>query len=153
MDHGKTHFEDFAVGDAFAHGAHRVTREEILEFARKYDPQPFHVDDELAAKSIYGGLTSSGVMTMAIMLKLIVEHFPGAATQGSPGWDEVRWLKPVRPGDTLSIKGECVEGRPLRSRPELGVLKFRWEVLNQAGEVVATAIAGWLIERRRTAVA
>lgn len=151
--HGKTHFEDFAVGDAFAHGSHHVTREEILEFGRKYDPQPFHVDEEAAKASIYGGLIGSGIMTLGILLKLVIAHFPGAATQGSPGWDEVKWLKPVRPGDTLSIRGECVEARPMRSRPELGLLRFRWEVLNQSGEVVATAITGWIIERRQTALA
>lgn len=152
MHHGKTHFEDFAVGDAFAFGAHRVTREEIVDFARKYDPQPLHLDEEAAKASIYGGLIGSGVMTQAIMLKLVIEHFPGTATQGSPGWEEVRWLAPVRPGDTLSVKGECIEARPLRSRPELGLLKFRWEVVNQDGVTVATTVAGWIIGRRQTAV-
>ncbi|MGD8289266.1 MAG: MaoC family dehydratase [Gemmatimonadota bacterium] len=130
-------------------GSYEVTEEEILEFARKYDPQPFHTDPEVAKGSIYGGLIASGWHTCAMSMRMLCDKLLlRAASLGSPGLDQIRWLRPVRPGDTLGGFMEVVESRPSRSKPDRGIIKSRWEVKNQDDEVVLT-MEGAAMYRRR----
>lgn len=133
------YFEDFRVGDAFDLGNTTVTEEEIVAFAQNYDPQPFHVSPELAQKSPFGGLIASGLQTMALFMRLFVDVIlNNAISLASPGADEIRWLKPVYPGDVLNARLTVVESTPSRSRPEMGIVRFKWEMLNQADERVLT---------------
>jgi len=133
------YFEDFRVGDAFDLGNTTVTEEEIVAFAQNYDPQPFHVSPEQAQKSPFGGLIASGLQTMALFMRLFVDVIlNNAISLASPGADEIRWLKPVYPGDVLNARLTVVECTPSRSRPEMGIVRFKWEMLNQADERVLT---------------
>ncbi|AXV76613.1 MULTISPECIES: MaoC family dehydratase [Ralstonia solanacearum species complex] len=146
------YFDDFEVGHTMEMGTYTVTEDEILTFARQYDPQPFHVDPEAAGRSIYGGLISSGWMTCAVMMRLMVQSFLSkAASMGSPGVDEIRWLKPVYPGDTLSVSSTCLEVRPSQSKPDRGVAVNRWEARNQRGELVCTLVGMGMFGRRPAA--
>jgi acyl dehydratase len=143
------YWEDLPVGTVIELGTREVSKEEILEFARMYDPQPFHTDEEAAKASIFGGLIASGWHTCAMAMRLLCDGLlRRAASLGSPGVDEVRWLKPVRPGDTLEARMEVVESRASRSKPDRGVIRSRWEVRNQAGELVMT-MEGLGMYRRR----
>ena len=141
------YFEDLEVGAETYFGSYDVTREEVLEFARKYDPQPFHLSDAEAAKTHFGRLAASGwhtaAMTMAVIARHVVEH--KQAGLGSPGIDELRWKKPVYPGDTLHVRGRILEKTPSRSRPEMGIAKTKMTVFNQRDEPVLTLkpIAMW----------
>ncbi|MFT3816369.1 MAG: MaoC family dehydratase [Rubrivivax sp.] len=142
-------FDDFAVGERFEFGAYTVTREEIVDFARRYDPQPFHLDEEAGRASHFGGLVASGWMTTAVLMRLLCDHFlPRQSSMGSPGVDEVRWLEPVRPGDTLRVRTEVLECRASRSKPDRGVLRCRHELVNQHGRVVATVLGMGMYRRR-----
>jgi acyl dehydratase len=133
------YFEDFEVDKTIDVGSCTMTEEEIMDFASKYDPQPFHVDKAAAAKSIYGGIIASGWHTCGVIMRLMVDGFLSkAASMGSPGVDEVRWLKPVRPGDTLSVSTTVLEMRPSTSKPDRGVVVSEWRAKNQHGELVAT---------------
>ena len=127
------YFDDLEVGQETLFGHYDVTREEVLEFARKYDPQPFHLSDEAAAKTHFGRLAASGwhtcAMTMAVIVRKITEQ--RQAGLGSPGVDELRWLKPVYPGDRLTVRGKIVETLPSRSKPDIGVVRTQTEVSNQ----------------------
>lgn len=146
------YFDDFEVGRTLEMGTYTVTEEEILTFARQYDPQPFHIDEDAAKHSIYGGIISSGWMTCSIMMRLMVQGFLSkAASMGSPGVDEIRWIKPVYPGDTLSVSSTCMEVRPSQSKPDRGVAVNRWEARNQRGELVCTVTGMGLFRRRPTA--
>ncbi|CAG2143136.1 hypothetical protein LMG31506_02779 [Cupriavidus yeoncheonensis] len=143
------YFEDFAVGSRRELGSYLVTEEEILGFARQYDPQPFHIDKEAAAKSIYGGLISSGWMTCSIMMRLLVLSTTGkSASMGSPGVDEIRWLKPVHAGDTLTVVLNVLDSRPSQSKPDRGVVHTQWEATNQRGELVCTVKGMGMYGRR-----
>jgi acyl dehydratase len=131
------YFEDYEVGESVEFGDYAVTEQEIVEFAKRYDPQPFHVDPAAGAKTIYGGLIASGWMTGSIMMRLLVDHFISpVASMGSPGIDEVRWHKPVRPGDRLRVRVTVHEKRRSESKPDRGVIRMSQEALNQNGEVV-----------------
>lgn len=135
--------EDFHVGQVERFGGYAVTREEVLAFARDYDPQPFHLDDAAAAASaIFGRLSASGWHTAAMTMRMLVDHNQALARQtlGSPGIDEMRWLKPVYPGDTLRVESEVIEVRASRTRPEMGIVKLRMTVFNQHDEPVMTQI-------------
>ncbi len=139
--------DDLAAGQTYELGRRRVSREEILTFAREYDPQPFHLDE--AAASIYGGLIASGWHTAAVYMRLLVDGFLGrAAAMGSPGVDELRWLKPVRPDDVLEGRLEIVEVRPSQTRPDRGLARCRCEAFNQDGEAVLR-FAALIFFRRR----
>jgi len=144
------YFEDLQVGAETDFGSYEVTRDEVLEFARKYDPQPFHLSDEEAAKTHFGRLAASGwhtcAMTMAVIARYVVGH--EQAGLGSPGVDEVRWLKPVYPGDTLHVRGKIVEVRPSRSRPEMGSFRTETTVTNQHDVPVMTFTSIVLMRRR-----
>lgn len=143
------YFEDFNAGDVFELGSRSVTKEEILEFAGRYDPQPFHVDEERARESIYGGLIASGWHTASMTMRLLADSILlDAAGMGSPGLDELRWLKPVRPGDTLSARMEILSARPSASKPDRGLVQSQIQVTNQNGETVLTWKAMGLYRRR-----
>lgn len=142
-------FEDFRPGDVTDTGSVTVTREEIVAFARQFDPQPFHVDEDAARRSPFGGLIASGWHTASLCMRLIVALLgPDSGSLGSPGVDELRWLKPVRPGDELSVSAEVLEAIPSRSKPDRGLVKFRYTMRNQNGEEVMTMIALGLVLRR-----
>ncbi|MFP2905877.1 MaoC family dehydratase [Pyxidicoccus sp. 3LFB2] len=143
------YFDDFQPGEVGEHGPYVVSREEIIAFAKQFDPQPFHLSDEGGREGIFGGLIASGWHTASICHKLLVEGLLGkTASLGSPGVDELRWLRPVRPGDALSVRTEVISLTPSRSKPDRGAIKFRFEVRNQQGEVVMTEIANALFSRR-----
>ena len=147
----EVYWEDLPVGTVIELGMREVTRGEVLEFAHKYDPQPFHTDDEAAAASIYGGLIASGWHTCAMTMRLICDALlMRAASLGSPGIDQIRWLGPVRPGDILSGRMEVLESRPSKSKPDRGLIKSRWEVLNQDGDLVMTMEGFGMYGRRDT---
>jgi len=131
------HFEDYAPGAVFEYGEIPVAEAEIVEFARRFDPQYIHIDREQAARGPFGGLIASGWHTAAMMMRLIVDNFlPKHASRGSPGIDELRWLRPVRPGDTLSVRLSVLEATRSRSKPDRGVVRTLCEVLNQDRAVV-----------------
>jgi acyl dehydratase len=133
-------FDDLKVGMRFKGGEVTVSKEDILRFAREYDPQPFHLDDEAAKKTMLGGLAASGWHTAAIAMRLATECRPfGAHPLLGAGVDDLRWLKPVRPGDTLRLEGEVVELLPSRSKPQ-GVARVRWTLYDQHGEAAYTFI-------------
>ena len=143
-------FEDLEIGKETDFGSYEVTRDEVLEFARKYDPQPFHLSDEEAAKTHFGRLAASGWHTCAMAMAVIARHVVKTeqAGLGSPGVDELRWLKPVYPGDTLSVSSRIVEVRPSRSKPEIGSFRSATTVSNQHGEPVLTFTSIVLMRRR-----
>ncbi|HEY0445379.1 MAG TPA: MaoC family dehydratase [Allosphingosinicella sp.] len=145
------YFEDMEVGAGQTFGDYRVTREEVVEFAQKYDPQGFHLSDEAAALTHFGRLAASGWHTCAITMRMLVDDIEARGGQkglGSPGVDELRWLKPVYPGDTLSVTTEIIEKTPSRSKPEMGSFRMRVTVSNQHGEPVLRFTSIVLIQRR-----
>jgi acyl dehydratase len=132
------YFEDQAVGRRDDLGSKTVTREEIVAFAGQFDPQPFHLDEEAGKRTPYGGLIASGWHTCAILMRLLADNLlANAASMGAPGIDYVRWLKPVRPGDTLTLTSEVVDTKPSRSKP-YGFVTRRFQMTNQNGETVLT---------------
>ena len=143
--------EDFHPGDVAETASRVITREEIVAFARQFDPQPFHVDEEAAKATPYGGLIASGLHTAAICMRLVVDRAVGngaAGSLGSPGVDELRWLRPVRPGDELTVRIEVLEVTPSRSKPDRGVVKLRYTMRNQDGQEVMTMIGLGIMRRR-----
>jgi acyl dehydratase len=144
------YFEDLEVGSECDFGSYQVTREEVLEFASKYDPQPFHLSDEEAAKTHFGRIAASGWHTAAMVMAVIARKVVGErqAGLGSPGIDELRWLKPVYPGDTLHVRGKIVAKRESRSKPDIGSFRTETTVTNQDGVPVMTFTSIVLIRRR-----
>lgn len=143
------YFDDFQPGQVIELGSYQVPREEIIAFARQFDPQPFHIDDEAARRSIFGGIIASGWHTAAICHRLLVQGLlTTSSSLGSPGLDELRWLLPVRPDDVITPRAEVLSVTPSRSKPDRGAIKFRMEVRNQKGEVVMTELATALFVRR-----
>ena len=144
------YLEDLSVGDETEFGQYDVTREDVIEFARKYDPQPFHLSDEAAAKTHFGRLAASGwhtcAMTMAVIARFVVKD--EQAGLGSPGVDDLRWLKPVYPGDTLHVRSRIEEVRPSRSKPEIGSFRSDTVVTNQDKVPVLTFTSIVLMRRR-----
>ena len=133
----KYFWEDFKTGERKNIGSVVVDKNEVIEFATRYDPQPFHVDEDAAKKSIYGGLIASGWHTCAMVMRLMCDaYLLESASLGSPGLENVRWLRPVRPGDTLTAYRTIEETRVSSSRPDRGIVKTLWEVENQKGELV-----------------
>jgi acyl dehydratase len=146
------YFEDFVVGESHQLGSRSISQEQIVAFARDYDPQPFHVDPAAAKASIYGGLIASGWQTVAIFMSLLVNGLLNdTASLGSPGVEGVQWLKPVRPGDRLSARLRVLEATPSKSRPDRGVIKSQGEMTNQDGAVVMTIRATNFFGRRPSA--
>ena len=146
------YFEDLVVGSRQSFGSYAVTREEVVDFASRYDPQPFHLSDEAAAQTHFGRLSASGWPSCAMTMAMLVENLKAnrQAGLGSPGIDELRWLKPVYPGDTLRCETELLEKRQSASRPEMGIFKSRLTVFNQDDIAVMSMISNGLIETRPT---
>jgi len=133
------YLEDFQEGTTLECGSYTLSEEEIIHFASQFDPQPFHIDRKAAAMSPYGGIIASGWHTVSIMMRLMVDgYINGSSSMGSPGVDEVRWLKPVRPGDTITARAHVNEVIPSKSKPDRGIVKSLMEVSNQQGETVMT---------------
>ncbi|MET3825645.1 MULTISPECIES: MaoC family dehydratase [Sphingomonas] len=144
------YFEDIVPGTKQAFGEYKVTREEVMAFAERYDPQPFHLSDEAAATTHFGRLSASGWHTCAMTMAMVVANLEAnqQAGLGSPGIDELRWLKPVYPGDTLRCETEILDTRASRSRPEMGSYRSKMTVLNQDDVVVMTFVSTGLIRTR-----
>jgi acyl dehydratase len=144
------YWEDFPVGDVREFGAMPVTRDAVLAFAQQFDPQPFHLDDAAAAASLFGRLSASGWHTCAMAMRMMCDDYLlESSSLGSPGLDNLRWLKPVHPGDTLSVRLTVLETRAMASRPAVGLILSKWEVLNQQRDVVLV-MQGWGMFGRRT---
>ena len=142
-------FEDMAAGDEYRSAGATLSEAAIIDFAMHYDPQPFHRDKTAAEESIYGGLIASGWQVAAIAFRLFIEQRPfGNNSMGSPGVEYLRWLKPVRPGDTIRTVARVAETRTSKSRPEMGICLVDYEVLNQDDEVVVTMSATQFVRRR-----
>lgn len=143
-------FEDIVVGSVNTFGHYEVTREEVMEFARAYDPQPFHLDDEAAAQTHFGRLSASGWHSCAMTMRMMVDdmNIHQQAGLGSPGVDHLCWIKPVYPGDTLSCRSEILEKRRSKSRPDMGIFKSKSQTFNQNGELVLKMISNGLIRVR-----
>ncbi len=143
------YFEDLQVGAETYFGCTEVTRHEVIEFARRYDPQPFHLSDEAAAKTHFKRIAASGWHTCAMVMRMMVDSYlRDSASLGSPGVDNVRWLKPVRPGDTIRAQRHVLETRASQSKPGIGIVRSRWEVFNQHDELVMTMEGYGMFERR-----
>jgi acyl dehydratase len=145
----RRYLEDFAVGQTFRSGRLQIDRERIKTFGAEFDPQPFHLDEDAARDSIFGGLAASGWHTAAVTMRLLVESDlePAGGIVGA-GFDEFRWPRPVRPGDELRIEAEVLEVRPSRSRPDQGLIKVRTTTLNQKDEIVQLTIGNLVVPRR-----
>jgi acyl dehydratase len=147
-------FEDFKPGRFGTFGPRLVTREEMLAFAAEYDPQPMHLDEEAAKKSMLKGLSGSGWHLGSIMMRMMFDGFIGrTASLGSPGINELRWLAPLRPGDELTLDIDVAEARASRSRPDTGIVTFRATVRNAAGQALCEMVSPILVRRRAEAVA
>lgn len=144
------YLEDLQVGDVAEMGSYEVTRDEVIDFATKYDPQPFHLSDEAAAATHFGRIAASGWHTAAMAMAVIARYVvrTGQAGLGSPGIDALRWLKPVYPGDTISVSSKIVEAKPSRSKPEIGSIRSDTTITNQHGEPVMTYTSIVLMRRR-----
>ncbi len=143
------YFEDFPVGRRIACGGYTLTEADILQFGLVYDPQPFHLDVEAAGRSVYGGLIGSGFQTLALSFRLFIQTGAIAACSlGGSGIDELRWLIPVRPGDTLRVEVEVIEQRPSRTRPDRGGVRMLYRTTNQRGQLVQSFIGNHILARR-----
>lgn len=145
---GERYLDDFAVGEVFTTAGYTFTDADIIDFALRFDPQPFHLDVQAASRSPYGGLIASGFHTIAVCFRLFIQRgLLAVCSIGSPGMDEVRWYLPVRPGDTLYTRVEVLEVRPSRSKPDRGILKARYTAINQHGDTVLGFLANHLLAR------
>ena len=148
----KYYWEDFKVGERMVLGTKTFSEDEIIGFAKQFDPQVFHVDKELAKQSYFGGIIASGWHTCAIAMRLMCDAYLNeSASIGSPGVDNIRWLKPVRPGDTLRMERVILESRPSSSKPDIGIVKSRWEAFNQHNERVMSMEGISMFKRREAA--
>ena len=145
----KYYWEDFPVGQIREFGGKTMSADEIVDFARQFDPQPFHLSEEAGKRSLFGGLVASGWHTCALAMRMMCDaYLLEAASLGSPGLENIRWLKPVHPGDTLRLRTVVLEARPLESKPHVGLVRTRWEMLNQRNEEVMQ-MEGYGMFRRR----
>ncbi len=142
------YFEDFKVGDTYKSTRMTVTESQIIDFATQYDPQPFHTNIEAAKESIFGGLVASGIHTVALAFRLFFMTGALENNLGSPGFDELRWLKPVRPGDTLFAVGEVMETTPSKKHDDRGTVRFRYSSHNQKGEMVLSVIGKQILKKK-----
>jgi acyl dehydratase len=146
------YFEDFPPGRFGRYGPRHVTREEMVEFAAEFDPQPMHLDEEAASRSMLNGLSGSGWHLCAVVMRMMFDGYIGrTASLGSPGVNELKWLAPFRPGDDLTLDVEVVEARPSRSRPSTGIVTFRCMVRNAAGEALCEMTSPIIVKRREAA--
>lgn len=151
MDPRERYFEDYREGEAIEFGDRPVSAEEIVAFARDYDPQSFHLSEAGGRATPYGGLIASGWHTAALTMRLLVDHVLSRHGLGSPGLDELRWLAPVRPGDRLRCRATVLEARRSRSKPDRGIIRQKVEAFNQRGEVVLSWTAAGLVRCRAPA--
>jgi acyl dehydratase len=143
------YFDDFAIGDKFVTRGVSLTESMIIDFGLAYDPQPFHIDVEAARGSNYGGLIASGFQTLVLGFRMVLETgIFRAASMGSPGFDELRWLRPVRPGDTLHTEFEVMDKKPSSSKPDRGIARVAYRIKNQQGEDVLTFLSMHLLKRK-----
>jgi acyl dehydratase len=149
MSSSERWFEDYVPGTTAEHGPLRVEEDDVVDFGRRFDPQPFHVDAEAAAAGPFGGLIASGWHTCALMMRLLAdEYLSPVSSLGSPGVDELRWAAPVRPGDELTLRTTVAEARPSRSKPDRGLVRTHVELVRQDGTVVLTMTAMNLVRVR-----
>ncbi len=147
--YGPQYFEDFEVGRTFESPGATLSEAQILDFAWTWDPQPFHIDRDAASRSPFGGIISSGFQTLALSFRLIYSTgYITASSMGSPGLDELRWLAPVRPDDTLHVIAEVLERKPSSSKPDRGMVRIKYATINQHGDTVMTFIGIHLLMRR-----
>jgi acyl dehydratase len=143
------YWEDIKEGEAVELGSRTLDKERMVAFAREFDPQPFHTDEKAAEASIWGGLIASGWLTGSVLMRIFYDgYLKDTAGLGSPGIDELRWLKPVRPGDTLTVRLTVLETAASRSKPDRGIVRSLMEVLNQHGEIVMTTKGVNFVSRR-----
>ncbi len=148
----KIYWEDFAPGSVTEYGPRLVTREEIVAFAAEFDPQPMHMDEDAARATMLGGLAASGWHSCCLLMRMLADAFVlNSSSMGSPGIDEVRWLAPVRPGDRLTLRVRVLESRASRSRPDMGLVRFAYALINQAGTEVLTVSNSMMFGRRTPA--
>jgi len=148
----KYYWEDFTPGRIFATATRSLSEGDIVHFAREYDPQTYHTDAQAARRSPFGGLIASGWQTAAVTMRLMCDgYLLETSCVGSPGLEELRWLKPVRPGDTLRLRTTVIEATPSAKQPNRGTVLFRWETLNPNGEVVLSMRGRQLFLRRAPA--
>jgi len=145
-------WEDFTPGRVFEHGPRRLPREEMIAFAAEFDPQPMHLDDEAARATMLGGLAASGWYLCCILMRMCADAFVlDSSSMGAPGVDEVKWLLPVRPDDELSLRATVLETRASKSRPDMGFVRFEFELFNAKDERVMTLITSLMLGRREQA--
>ena len=145
----KLHWEDFKIGDVTVYGPRLLTREEIVAFAAEFDPQPAHLDEAAAAATLHGGLAGSGWHSCALMMRMMADGFLlNSTSMGAPGVEEVRWLMPLRPGTQVRLRTTVLETRSSKSRPEMGLTRIRYDLLDDAGAVVTTMTSTMMLGRR-----
>ena len=148
----KLYWEDFAPGSVTEYGPRLVTREEIIAFAAEFDPQPMHLDEDAARATMLGGLAASGWHSCCLVMRMMADGFVlNSSSMGAPGIDEVRWLRPVRPGDRLTLRVRVLESRASKSRPDMGLTRFAFALLNQTGAEVMTIGNSMMFGRRQPA--
>jgi acyl dehydratase len=145
----KLYWEDFTPGRVFEYGPRRISREEIVAFAAEFDPQPMHLDEEAARATLLGGLSASGWHACSILMRMSTDSFVlNSASMGAPGVDEVKWLMPIRPDDRLTLRSTVLETRLSRSRPEMGFVRFMFELFNQSGALAMSLTTALMMTRR-----
>jgi len=145
----KYYWEDFPVGNTREFGGTTLSQEDIVRFAREFDPQPFHIDEAAAKESVFGGIIASGWHTCSLAMRMMCDaYLLETASLGSPGLDSIKWLKPVRPGDTLRLRSTVVEARPLESKPQTGLIRSHWRMFNQEDECVMEMEGHGMLRRR-----
>ena len=150
----KRHFEDFKAGDAAVFGPRHVTREEIIAFAAEFDPQPMHLDEAAAAATLLGGLGGSGWHSCSLLMRMIADGFiVNSTSMGSPGVEEVRWLKPLRPGTNLRVRMKVLETRASKSRPDMGLVRLAFEMVDDADVLLTTMTTTLMMGRRNAGAA
>lgn len=145
----KLYWEDFEAGAVTVYGPRLVTREEIVAFAAEFDPQPMHLDEAAASATLLGGLAASGWHTCCLLMRMICDGFVlDSSSMGAPGVDEVRWLKPLRPGTNIRVRATILETRASNSRPDMGFVKYHFDVLDEADTALTTLRASFMLTRR-----
>jgi acyl dehydratase len=143
------YWEDFTPGRVFSHGPRRLPREEMVGFATEFDPQPMHVDEEAARRTIMGGLCASGWYTCSVLMRMCVDGFAGqSSSMGAPGVEEVKWLLPIRPDEELTLRATVLETRTSKSRPDMGFVRFDFELFNAEAQRVAILTSSMMMGRR-----
>jgi acyl dehydratase len=146
------YWEDFTPGRVFTHGPRRLSREEMVGFAAEFDPQPMHLDEEAARATMMGGLCASGWFSCCILMRMCADGFVlNSSSMGAPGVDEVKWLAAIRPGDELTLRATVLDTRASKSRPDMGILRFNFELFNDGGDCVMVLTTSLMMGRREKA--